>query len=50
MLLLLILLEWYKMSKADWISGRHFNDSMVELGRSDVAEMLDGVSGGMGRR
>ncbi len=38
------------MSNADWISGRDFKDSSVELERSDVAEMLDGVSGGMGRR
>lgn len=44
-----LLLE-YKVSNADLISGRDCKDSMVELERSDVAEMLDGVSGGAGRR
>lgn len=39
----------YKVSNADLISGRDCKDSMVELDRSDVAEMLDGVSGGAGR-
>mmetsp|Transcript_10750 Transcript_10750/g.16046 ORF Transcript_10750/g.16046 Transcript_10750/m.16046 type:complete len:92 (-) Transcript_10750:113-388(-) len=38
------------MSNADLISGRDCKDVIVELDRSDVAEMLDGVSGGMGRR
>mmetsp|Transcript_13881 Transcript_13881/g.28302 ORF Transcript_13881/g.28302 Transcript_13881/m.28302 type:complete len:94 (-) Transcript_13881:157-438(-) len=38
------------MSNADLISGRDCKDVIVELDRSDVAEMLDGVSGGTGRR
>jgi len=44
------LLVEYKMSNADLISGRDCKDVIVELDRSDVAEMLDGVSGGTGRR
>jgi len=50
LLLLLLLLLGYKVSNADLISGRDCKDSMVELDRSDVPEMLDGVSGGAGRR
>ena len=38
-----------KTSNADWISGKDFKDSIVELDRSDVADMLDGLSGGTER-
>ncbi len=48
--MVVVVVVGYKVSNADLISGRDCKDSMVELDRSDVAEMLDGVSGGAGRR
>ena len=39
----------YNISNIDCISGKDFKDSIVELDKRDVAEMLDGVSGGIGR-